>query len=96
MSNWLAFTILTFSYSAGATCLDLYNERGMTKDSVTLAVACYRTEAAKSTVGVDKADALNRLSYLYFFAASFGQQTSADANLEHSMNFAKEAIKRKS
>lgn len=91
MQKILCFTLLVCSFNAGATCLDLYEARGTTNDSVTKAVECYRGELTKSASPLAKADTMNRLSYLFFFVAANGNQQATDANLEQSIKYAQES-----
>lgn len=76
---------------AQATCLDLFNARGTTNSSVTEALDCYKNEASKSSDPIAKADALNKIAYLYFFVGAFGRDQAADANLQDSMTAAKQS-----
>lgn len=85
------FASIVFVAQAHATCLDLFNARGTTNSSVTEAIDCYKGEANKSTDPIAKADALNKIGYLYFFVGAFGREQAADANLQDSMAAAKQS-----
>lgn len=84
-------TLILISAQAEATCLDLFNARGTTNQSVTDAINCYKGQTSKATDPVAKADSLNKIGYLYFFVGAFGRDQAADANLQDSMKAAKES-----